>query len=123
MILSKGQRQLERKAEEGRTGPNRNLNEGDCCKPAANFRALKLVLCRKILLKAYVWRWGIDRLRKFFGASNVKAWQVCAGGMPRIAAFGGTASRLHRERETWKSMYKSKRPRSYRQSKSKWRGA
>lgn len=62
-FIEGSEKQLERKVEEGRAGPNRNLNKGDCCIPAVNFRALEQDLCRKKnLLKAFVWRWGIDRL-------------------------------------------------------------
>ena len=41
------EKQLERETEE---------IWGDCCIPAVNFRALGQVLCRKILLKAAVWK-------------------------------------------------------------------
>lgn len=38
-FIEGSEKQLERKVEEGRAGPNTNLNKGDCCIPAVNFRA------------------------------------------------------------------------------------
>lgn len=46
-LMEISEKQLERETEE---------ILGNCCIPAVNFSALGRVLCRKILLKAAVWR-------------------------------------------------------------------